>query len=112
MNNREKPPKQVEDAYLDALYARVRELDKDIKAWPFVWNWNLIQLAWRRKPFHGPNVQGKRPQNAVSWGGKWPQRRCLPSDGHLASPRTPARSKATWGDSWKRELLLFELKAA
>jgi hypothetical protein len=51
MNNREKPPKQVEDAYLDALYARVRELDKDIKAWPFVWNWNLIQLAWRRNHF-------------------------------------------------------------
>jgi hypothetical protein len=33
MNNREKPPKQVEDAYLDALYAQVRELDKDIKGW-------------------------------------------------------------------------------
>jgi hypothetical protein len=97
MNNREKPPKQVEDAYLDALYARVRELDKDIKAWPFVWNWNLIQLAWRRNHFTVRMFRVSGPQNAVSWGGKWPQRRCLPRDGHLKPHRAHRALKGNLG---------------
>jgi hypothetical protein len=39
--------KPVDDAYLDSLYAR--ELDKDIKAWPFVWIENLHSAT--RRPF-------------------------------------------------------------